>query len=313
MNLKENITVYILSYNRPNYLDEAIKSVIELGIKKNDIVILDNASDDDKVNLIKEKYKSDVLWHGAAKNNGVGWNISRSMTISSKDYFLLLHDDDKLCKNFLEVQSKYLQDNHNLIALSCNGYKINEKGMRNSSLLLNLNEEKGIDYFNDEVDICINALSNSCIPMSPIIYKKEKVYNIISNFNKIYSEFKQCSDVGLLLKISEKGSVGLNRTPLYECRSHEGQDSNEMHYESILSMIKYCYKISIIKNNKVLKTKVKEFYTIYYLHSVKKCITSFHFFKLSKMIMNIKIKLISLSKPIKLIREKLVLSNNSNI
>jgi glycosyltransferase involved in cell wall biosynthesis len=213
------IGVYILSYNRPEYLEEALISVINQTHVPDRIVILDNGSIPE-VKLAVNKYLSDkVIWVGSDKNNGSCWNHNRALNLAQEEYFNLMHDDDRMCPDFLENLYNHLTANEMMIAVGSNGHIIDELGKNTGKLANYFNCDKFISSFN--LEKTLDLYPDYCLPYTMFLYKTDYIKNIIFFESKI-------ADVIFMITVAEKGLLMFLNIDLYERREHPGQDSNTM-------------------------------------------------------------------------------------
>ena len=226
------ITACILSYNRPYLLKEALLSIKKQTLQPNVIKIYDNGSKSEVYDLIKDYLDTYTIWYGSNVPKTVFWNFNRAIMDNNSKYVILMHDDDILCENFFEIQINILENNLNMKAISCNGYLINEHGIRIGKDLFEHSET--IDYFKCSSDVALRYVKGSCIPFSPIIYRGDFV-----KMFKLNSIYEKHADVELLCRISDLGLIGLNNSPLYECRVHCDQDSKQFNFDSISRFINY--------------------------------------------------------------------------
>lgn len=236
-----DITACILSYNRPYFLKEALLSIKKQTLQPSVIKIYDNGSRSDVYDLIKDYLDDYTIWYGSNDANTVFWNFNRAIMDNYSKYIILMHDDDILCENFFEIQINILENNLNMKAISCNGYLINEHGIRIGKELFEPNDT--IDFFNCKSDVALRYIKGSCIPFSPIIYRGDFV-----KMFKLNSLYEKHADVELLCRISDLGLIGLNNSTLYECRVHSEQDSKRFNFDSISRFINYLSTEINIKN-----------------------------------------------------------------
>lgn len=223
-----DITVCILSYNRPDYIVEAIKSVYSQSFKPKEIRIYDNGSDDIVRNAIIKYLELGVKWIPTKfPSNNPRKNFRSAVKNIRTKYVVMLHDDDKFCDDFLEIQVSFLEENYEISAVSCNGYTVNKFGDRTGSLVLNKFSEFQMYHFKNSVEIAMVYASDSCIPFSPTVYRTEHLLNV--DFREEYG--KVC-DAVLLCDLADFGNIALNGKPLYECRVHDNQDST--YFEPVL-------------------------------------------------------------------------------
>jgi glycosyltransferase involved in cell wall biosynthesis len=237
-----NIDICIMSYNRGGYLREAIISVLNQTLKAQSITVYDNGSEESVYLEIKDLIGERVKWVSAENNQKYVWNFYRALNDSTSKYVMMLHDDDRLCPDFLETQYREIENNKGMIALSCNGYLITSDGKRSGGFVDTINESGGLEVMESSGMVAIKYASNSCIPFSPAIYVREFAID-----TPIREEYKKVADAVYFCELAEKGGVGYNPLPLYECRKHENQDSAYFPYEEMKRLELY-FKETKFKN-----------------------------------------------------------------
>lgn len=113
----EKISFVILSYNSENYLEECIKSILKIENYKKQIVICDNGSIDNSVNIIKKFECKEIELIELEKNYGT--TISRNKCldkITDTDYICILDSDTVINQESIEIMTQYLK-NHSDVGL----------------------------------------------------------------------------------------------------------------------------------------------------------------------------------------------------
>ena len=91
-----DVSIAIVNYNSCLMVLRCIHSVIEFcGDLDYEIIIVDNASSDDSVELIKASFPNHLLIENK-KNLGFAKAVNQAFKASSGDYFFLLNPDAKL-------------------------------------------------------------------------------------------------------------------------------------------------------------------------------------------------------------------------
>jgi GT2 family glycosyltransferase len=95
---KPSISIHILNYNGKRFLKECIDSLLKQKYPNYEIVIVDNASKDDSILFINNRYKKEIKNKkvrilGFKKNYGVAGAYNRSYKETDADYILLLNND----------------------------------------------------------------------------------------------------------------------------------------------------------------------------------------------------------------------------
>jgi glycosyltransferase involved in cell wall biosynthesis len=216
-----SIGVYILSYNRPQYLREAIVSVLGQQRKADRIVVLDNGSGPDVKASISEELKKGVIWIGAGQNHDSLWNHRRVLEVAREDLFYLMHDDDRLLPNFLSVQVDFMERNSEVIASGCNGFLIGPTGKRKGGYVREKSGER-IERYSDSASMA-ELYSRSYIPFPSVVYRNGFPQKI--GFEEKYGQF---IDAVFLVRLAGIGQVVFLDEDLIEYRMHAGQDSTAL-------------------------------------------------------------------------------------
>lgn len=223
-----NITVCILSFNRPQYLVDALESVMQQTVAPKEIIIFDNGSNEDVFESVQFFLKNGVQWKGSDKTNSATWNFNRAIASVKTKYVFVMHDDDKLCSNFIKEQFEYLESNPEIGAVSCNGFIIDEKSERNGKLVRPGFVNSDVELYKCSVDVAIRYASDSCIPFSPVVYRTNLIREI-----QFREEFGKFCDAPFFCDIADKSIVAYRSDILYECRVHPGQDSGHFPIELV--------------------------------------------------------------------------------
>lgn len=100
---KDLVTVYIPNYNYGNYIENAIKSILEQTYKNIEIIIIDDGSTDNSKNILKKFYKYKNIKIIEQKNKGLLFSSNLALKISSGKYIMRLDADDWLDNNCIEI------------------------------------------------------------------------------------------------------------------------------------------------------------------------------------------------------------------
>ena len=221
-----DITVCIMSYNRPQYLREALLSVLHQSQKPQKVVIYDNGSEEAVYKAVADLLNKDIHFISTDINKGVIWNLERAIASTNTKYTMLFHDDDILYENFLAIQIGILEENDNLIALSSNAKIIDKDGVKKNFSLLTINRNNPIEIYKSSGDVAMKYASNSCIPLSPTIYKTANLRNLT-----LRKEFDKVLDAVIFCDLADNGWIGCNTTANFYLRVHGNQDSTIFPYD----------------------------------------------------------------------------------
>lgn len=97
------ISVVIPTYNRPEYLERAVRSVMNQTWQDLEIIVVDDASVRDSASLVKS-LSSDILYHRLDVNRGANFCRNKGVALSGGEYVAFLDDDDAWVADKLQKQ-----------------------------------------------------------------------------------------------------------------------------------------------------------------------------------------------------------------
>ena len=202
MELKNKIvSVVIPTYNRVDYLCEAIKSVLNQTWTDIEIIVVDDASTDNTREVCRKNFPEIIL----IKNEiSVGGGEARNIGIrhSKGEYIAFLDDDDRWVPHKIERQMQIML-NKEVSLVSCCYYEV--KGEKHTVVNVNeIKEEQDLLYKND-------------FGGASMFLTKKYFLERVGGFNKT---LKSGQDWDLLLKLWEVGSFSVCKEPLVFYREH---------------------------------------------------------------------------------------------
>ena len=99
-----NVSVVIPAYNRPGYLELAIKSVLAQSYPIAEIIIVDDCSTADLLPVISAFADDRIRYHKSTKNMGNGYSRNQGTKMAKSEWIAYLDDDDIWFKNKIELQ-----------------------------------------------------------------------------------------------------------------------------------------------------------------------------------------------------------------
>ena len=217
-----DVSLFIISCNRAEYLAEAVKSALDQTHRPRDITILDNGSRPDVKAAVEPLLERGVTWIGSDRTNSPSWNIRRAFTLAQGKYFVTMHDDDHLVPSFLKEQADFLDRNPEVVAVGCNAFRIDAKGNRGPPLFPRSKERIG--WFRTSADVALLYSRGGGIPFPTIMYRNGSAQK--KEFR--YDEFGKVLDSIYLCDLAQVGQLAYQDEMFYEYRLHAGQDSVEI-------------------------------------------------------------------------------------
>jgi len=171
MNLKDNLTIILITYNRKRYLRNTLSQILssKSPIRDFDITIVDNCSDDGTDVLIKgcQKKFNNIKYIRNPINIGGNANICKAIELAytkNKKYFWIICDDDDYnfkCWNQVE-----------------------EAIGKNKDMIL-------VSHVNEKEKITKESIINECAFLPSAIYKTNLINSIVvqNSYLNIYHSF----------------------------------------------------------------------------------------------------------------------------
>lgn len=203
------ISIIIPAYNTEKYIKSTIYSILEQTYSNFEIILIDDGSNVDLSDVVKEKFDDDRIVVITNESN-LGVSASRNIGIHNAKYRYLafMDSDDLWSKDKLEVQLKRMQKFD--LSISHTSYTfINSEG----------DNIKGYSAARD-IRTPLEYLKCTNIGLSTVMLDSEKLKNIF------FPENEQREDFLLWVKLLESGeefhAIDL---PLSKYRIHPGQAS----------------------------------------------------------------------------------------
>ena len=233
--MKENIQLYILSRDRPNFLKKAIDSALNQNPSpiNFEIIVSDNSESDNISKLIARYYTAKELKY-----------IRRDPPISAIEHFkiivselnskysVLFHDDDVLCSDYMRTMSLLIQED-DIAAIGCNAIILK------NNMLSSKKEHKfsSLKKFDNEREFLEQYLPGrgGIAPFPGYMYVTKYLQQSFSNF----SVKGKHVDVEILTSLLNYGEIAWCEEPLMYYRIHDSNDSVVENIPDRLQLINY--------------------------------------------------------------------------
>jgi len=145
-----SVFIGIPTINRPEFVKHAICSALNQTYSDIEVVVSDNCSEpgvaESIANFISEINDKRIRFHQQEKNIGeYGQGRYFFSAAKQSQYFMILHDDDKLCENYLEKAIECLNKSAISAYFVADAYIIDENGDRTEQVKRKFLKEHGRD------------------------------------------------------------------------------------------------------------------------------------------------------------------------
>jgi glycosyltransferase involved in cell wall biosynthesis len=250
------IQVYLLSYNRPEFIREAVDSILTQNYPSFELIVSDNSTHSEvERELATYKDVSKFKYIRRTPSLPALTHINTVLQEARAEFIMLFHDDDRLCKNALARLSFELQNDNTLVAVGSNALII--RGQELTSYLFVPNHLQDTNIENAETlakHYLISALGH--VPFPSYLYRKTAIDKI--NLNP--KEGKKHADVSFLLKLAERGTIRWISEPLMNYRRHSNNDSLNIDIPAILSLCRFIRRNTAVDYELIEEFKMKTFF-----------------------------------------------------
>jgi glycosyltransferase involved in cell wall biosynthesis len=105
-----NLSIIIPSYNQGQYIEQAIRSVVEQGYPKLELIVIDGGSSDASLDTIK-KYSSSIVYWESTPDRGQAHAINKGFARATGEIITFLSSDDYyLSGTFFDVAEQYCRN-----------------------------------------------------------------------------------------------------------------------------------------------------------------------------------------------------------
>ena len=127
------LSVVMPAYNSEEFIEEAISSVVNQTFQDFELIIIDDASTDNTVKIIKKfqkKYPNKISLIQLSENQNCGGDkcANHGILIAKGKYIARMDADDVADTTRFEKQIKFLEKNKNVFLVGSNAFVINKKG-----------------------------------------------------------------------------------------------------------------------------------------------------------------------------------------
>lgn len=126
-NKKPLLSIILASYNHAKYISDAIKSFLNQSFQDFEIIIIDDASSDNSIEIIKSFDDKRITLIALEKNLGVSNAVNTGINLAKGKYIKLCASDDIMLPSLLKIQIDFLEKNPDYGVVFCGMEVIDEE------------------------------------------------------------------------------------------------------------------------------------------------------------------------------------------
>lgn len=242
------VSVIMPSYNSSAYIKESIYSVLNQTHKNIELIIVDDCSSDNTIEIIKKINDNRIKLFLNEKNEGAAFSRNVALRESTGDYIAFLDADDLWAKHKVENQLKYMIKN-NINFCYTPYFLVDEKGTNQGEIFFGPKKIthkmfKRINYIG-----CLTVMYKKEIYPNlsiPPIIKKRNDYALWLKISKVSDCYLFDDTLSMYRKQKNSLSSGSKFKLIkhHEILYHEILGYNKLHakYRSMINVLFYVYK-----------------------------------------------------------------------
>lgn len=232
------VSVCIPTYNRSNYLQYSVNSVLKQTYADFELIICDDGSTDNTPEIVKNFGDSRIRYVRHPQNIGRSQNMRSGFDVAKGEYFIKFDDDDGLTPEFL-AKTVNILDNHLEVDFVCTSHWVIDANNQRNEFATKENEKKwGKDQLKEGIipDLITQTFEYQSLQVGSTLFR----YSALKEVDYMRPEADGCEDFDLLVRLAIAGKVGYFLPELLmEYRFHGKQNSLKQSLHFFYSQ-KYC-------------------------------------------------------------------------
>jgi glycosyltransferase involved in cell wall biosynthesis len=227
------VSICIPTYNRSDYLQYAVNSVLGQTYQNFELIICDDGSTDNTPEVVNNWDDSRLRYLRHPQNIGRSRNMRSGFETAVGDYFIKFDDDDALTPEFLAKTVAVLDNNPEVDFVCSDHWIINGKGEREESATAENSAKWGKNKFKSGIipNLIQETFINQSLQVGSTLFRR----SCLQAVDYMRPEADGCEDFDLLVRIAIAGFQGYFLPELLmEYRFHGGQTSlkQDIHFLS---------------------------------------------------------------------------------
>ena len=216
---KDLVSVLMVNYNHADTIEQSIRSVLEQTYSKLQLIIVDDGSTDNSVEIINSIEDPRIEVYEEKENKQICAVTNIGMKKVRGEYFAGIDSDDLWEKNKLELQVEYLKEHPEHKICFTHVSIIDENDQVVDSELEKL---YAVDYERQEEWLETFFFLGNCLPMTSVLMTT-KIMVEIGDFNIAY---RQLHDFDYWIRIAKRYPMAVIPKKLARIRRYESETNN---------------------------------------------------------------------------------------
>lgn len=216
---KDLVSVLMVNYNHADTIEKSIRSVLEQTYSKLQLIIVDDGSTDNSVEIINSIDDSRIELYEEKENKQICAVTNIGKKKVRGEYFARIDSDDLWEKNKLEIQVEYLKEHpeHKICFTHVSIIDENDQVVDSD-----LEKLYAVDYERQEEWLETFFFLGNCLPMTSVLMTT-KIMVEIGDFNIAY---RQLHDFDYWIRIAKRYPMAVIPEKLVRIRRYESETNN---------------------------------------------------------------------------------------
>lgn len=207
------ISVCIPTFNRARYLPAALESVLRQTLQDFEIVVYDDASADESMDVLAAIRDHRLRVFRQAENVGIAANRNSCLAVARGKYIAWLDSDDLYLPHMLATQAQVLDQHRNVAFVHAAHDVIDADGQRLPAWPQPFAEDTV-----EPAGAAFRELAASNYVATPTVLVRRTAYDQAGTYSPALSNF--CEDWEMWLRLALCGDVAYTASPVAQCRWH---------------------------------------------------------------------------------------------
>lgn len=263
-NRKPLVSVIIPNYNHARYLPQRIESVLNQTYENFEVIILDDKSSDNSIEVIKRYEDNPHVSHIILNQENSGSTFKqweKGFNVAKGELIWIAESDDDCDPLLLEVLTKeFIQDKHCVLAF-CQSVKIDSDGKPfDKDGFDNSLHMSGLEFIKKL--LCHhNYIANA----SGVLFKKDTLGKIDWSF----TSYRGCGDWIVWIEIAKCGNIAYSHLPLNYFRIHNTNTTRKQAFSGRneiegMEVYRFMREKRYIGYKEVLRARISHIYSVKY-------------------------------------------------
>lgn len=258
------VSIIIPNYNHAKFLNQRIDSILRQTYTNYEIIILDDMSKDNSVDIIKQYQDNKHISHVIINKENSGspfkqWK--KGFDLATGELIWIAESDDTCKDSLLETLVSEFQKDERCSVAFCKSIKIDtnnnpigEEGLRSHVHM------DGLRFIKKHLSK-YNYIANA----SSAVFKK----SVLKNTDWSFTNYHGCGDWVMWIEIASSGNVAYCNTPLNYFRIHSSNTTKKQAFNGQneiegANVYKYMLKKNYISYKEELRARLSHIYSIRY-------------------------------------------------